>query len=323
MEEILNSLTDVTTYVVPIAIFIAIMAFILAYLTPKMSKSDIGTMELMESLGKSEIAEENELKANVRQRELDKLGFWYKRWYKVFSKAAIGKIEDVKQPGTVAFMFVLIGLGAGLVLMKAPGVLIGPAVAVIALNSIKGSQASKKNRQFDSQLGLLIDAMSQNIQGAMSPRNALVDSIEGLPEPLHSELLSVKYDLEVGTPIDEVLQDLGDRNESREMKFLSAALRISIEQGGDLKPQLKVISDKLEGRARITRKINEAVAQTKPTILVVALATPVSAIYAYTREGAAEAFTSTIGMAAAAVGFILYGIGLWLIMKMVAKTKEF
>ncbi len=323
MDLIINSLADAATYLIPISIFGMIVAFAMMYLTPKLTKAEKGALELIDSLDRSEIDDISDLSENIRRRELEKLSGWYRHWYKIFTHANTGKIEDIKQPGTVAFMFALIGMGAGLVVLKAPGVIIGPIVALLALQSFKKSKAAKKNRMFDGQLGLLIDAMTQNIAGVMSPGNALVEAIDGLPDPLYSELLSVKHDIEVGTPIDVVLQGLGDRNESREMKFLSSALRISIEQGADLVPQLKVISEKLEGRARITRKINEAVSQTKPTIMVVGLATPISAIYSYTREGAAEAFTSTIGMAAAATGFALYGIGLFLIMKIVSKTKEF
>lgn len=322
MDTIINSLSDFATYLIPISIFGMVVAFAVMYLTPKLTKAEKGALELIDSLDHSEIDDISDLSENIRKKELEKLSTWYRKWYQLFAHAHVGKIEDIKQPGTVAFMFALIGMGAGMVVLKVPGMIIGPIIALVALQSYQKSKSAKKNRMFDNQLGLLIDAMMQNISG-MSPGNALVEAIGGLPDPLYSELLSVKHDIEVGTPIDVVLQGLGERNESREMKFLSSALRISIEQGADLVPQLKIISEKLEGRARITRKINEAVSQTKPTIMVVGLATPISAIYAYTREGAAEAFTSTVGMIAAATGFALYGIGLFLIMKIVSKTKEF
>lgn len=321
--DTVSMVSTVAPFVIPIAVFVSIMTFIMGYLTPKMSKSEERAMFLIDSMEESGAERHTETSTSIREREIAKMGSWSKRWYTLFERAGVGRIEDPKQPGTTAFMFALIGMGAGLVILKIPGLILGPFVAIVALNAIKSSQASKKNARFDAQLGLLIDSMTQNLSGAMTPANALVASIDGLPDPLYSELLSVKYDIQAGTPIDEVLQELGDRNESREMKFLSSALRISISQGGDLVKQLKVISEKLESRARITRKINEMVSQAKPTIMVVALATPVSAIYSYTREGAAEAFSSTIGMIATVVGFVLYGFGLFIIMKTVNKTKEF
>lgn len=319
----LLGLSDLTVWIIPIALFGTIVTGVMAATTPRRTKSDQVRQTMIDALDATPLTQELTSKAEDRRKRVEKMGAWSRHWYQVFQKATVGGIDEIRQPGMIALSVAFAGGAAGAAFMGPVGVVVGPPIALAALSSVKSFEASKKNAAFDTQLGLLVDAMKQNLQGGKTPPNALADSIEDVPDPLYSELYSVRNEILTGSSMSDVLAQLGERNESREMKFLASALQISIYQGGNLQSQLKVIQEKLDARARISRKIKEAVSKTKPTVVVVAAAVPLATLYAFMQESGGEALSSLMGLGVLGFSYVSYAVGLWMVVRAVRKTSDF
>jgi tight adherence protein B len=103
---------------------------------------------------------------------------------------------------------------------------------------------------------------------------ALMSVADELPSPIGDEVRMVKRDVNVSIPLEQALDTLAQRVNSRQMQFLVASIGIAVRSGSDLVPQLVVIEEIVQQRARIEGKIKSAIALAKPTAIL-AMAAPV------------------------------------------------
>jgi len=106
----------------------------------------------------------------------------------------------------------------------------------------------------------------------MTAQAALVNVADDIPSPLGEEVRQVKRDVNVSMTLDQALDALAKRVPSRQMQFLVASIGIAVRSGSDLVPQLVVIEEIVQQRARIDGKIKSAVALAKPTAILAAAA---------------------------------------------------
>ena len=225
-QELL-ALSDISALIIPIALFGAILAGAMAAMSPRRTRADMVKYEMFATLDSTPLTERLETQQEKHSRRVEKLNPWSKYWYRLFQRAAIGQVTDIRQPGMIALAVMCVGIAVGKIVIGDIGLILGPILALVSLAGSKSFATSKKNEAFDRQLGLLVDAMKQNLQGGKTPPNALASAIEELPDPLYSEMYSVRNEILTGAPMHEILTELSERNDTREMKFLASAFKIS------------------------------------------------------------------------------------------------
>ena len=199
---------------------------------------------------------------------------WSTYWYELFIKSG-RKIEDPQTPGRIMIGVLIIAAFIGFFVF--PGGALGGVVPVAAAALIilwLGMEKNKRKGMLEKQLPLLLSGLRAQMQAGMNIQGAISAVASDLPSPLGDEIRQVRDDVNVSVPLEQALQDLADRSQSRIMKFLVSSIGIAIRSGSDLIPQLVVIEETVRQRARIQGKIAAALALAKPTSYI-AMAAPV------------------------------------------------
>lgn len=197
---------------------------------------------------------------------------WFRWWNTVALKAG----RHPKDPAT-AGRAALLGAGLGAVFGMlvfpggAAGVVLAPAVLAIMWGWMS-YEAGKRRAAMDLQMPILLSALRSQMHAGMTAQAALVNVADDIPSPLGEEVRQVKRDVNVSMTLDQALDALAKRVPSRQMQFLVASIGIAVRSGSDLVPQLVVIEEIVQQRARIDGKIKSAVALAKPTAILAAAA---------------------------------------------------
>lgn len=190
---------------------------------------------------------------------------WNEYWIATFEKSG-RKVQDRSAPGRIMLGIVVISLVFGIFVMPDPSFAGTVPVLVIACVQLWLSfERSRRKAGLERQLPLLLSSLRNQMQAGMTVQAAIMSIADDLPAPLGDEIRQVKNDVSVSIPLDQSLNALAARSESRLMSFLVASVGIATRSGADLIPQLIVIEEVVRQRARITGKIRSAIALAKPT----------------------------------------------------------
>lgn len=223
-------------------------------------------------------SELNELDSPVSLSEITKEeGFsWNKWWLKIVLRA--GRVpDDPDSPGRFALGALAIGIFFGVFVAPGglTGIIVGPVVLLAGYLWLD-YEAGKRKVAMEKQMPILLSALRSQMHAGVTVQAALMNIADELPSPLGDEVRMVKQDVNVSIPLDQALVTLAERVNSRQMQFLVSSIGIAVKSGSDLVPQLAVIEEIAEQRARIEGKIKSAVALARPTALLAEIA-PVGA----------------------------------------------
>lgn len=310
--------TSITTWALPAvaAICVALM-FVFASLglmraakkTPDQEKFDL----FIDQISSSETEDQEKPEIEVDEKT------WWGYWFKLSMNA--GRIpKEINSPGNFAIVVALFAFGIGALvwprdLFAGIGFMVG---FLVIIRMYLLFEVKKRIKTLEKQLPLLIASMRANLQANATPQAALVASVDEVPEPLQTELLLLKKDLAFNVSFPEALSNLAKRVPSREMKFLISSIEIAQAAGSDPAPQLEVIQGIIDQRTRIRQKLEAAVAEVQPALLVSGLTIPASFIFSfYSSNDNRDFWVSFYGLIGAGVVAFLYGIGLFISKKLV------
>lgn len=244
---------------------------------------------------------------------------WWGYWHKLYLNTGTAP-KNPNDPGNWAIVGALLVLGVG-ALVWPRDILAGFGFALGGLFVMRlyfNFLVKKRIKTLEKQLPLLIASMRANLQANATPQASLVASVDEVPEPLKDELLKLKKDLAFNVPLNQALSNLAERVPSREMKFLISSIEIAIDSGTNPGPQLEVIQGIIDQRTRIRQKLEAAVAEVQPALLVSGLTIPASFIFSiYSSNENRDFWVSFYGLIAAGVVAALYAIGMFISKKLV------
>ena len=190
---------------------------------------------------------------------------WNKFWYGEVIKT--GRIvNDEGAPGRLMAGLAVLALFFGLVVFPGgPLGAVAPVVVLVIAWAWFGYEQTKRRRTMERQLPLLLSTLRSQMTAGMTVQAALLASADSLPSPLGDEIRQVKADVSVAIPLEDALNTLAERLESRIMFFLVSSIGIALRSGSDLIPQLVTIEEIVRQRARIEGRIRSALAMAKPT----------------------------------------------------------
>ena len=162
----------------------------------------------------------------------------------------------------------LLGLAGSLVL--AP--FFGPVFALVALwggNAYLNWQRTKRTEKFISQLPELARLIANGTAAGLALRTALSMAAEEMEDPARTELASVADQLAVGRPLEEALDELGERLPSRELNVLVSTLVLANRAGGAIVSSLRNLTSTLEERKETRREVRTVLAEVNATAVTV------------------------------------------------------
>lgn len=186
-----------------------------------------------------------------------------------------------------------------------------PFVAKIGLRVL----ASRRRAAFADQLDDALQLMASSLRAGHSLLQALASVSTEAEEPTSTEFVRIINETRVGRPLNEALDETAERMGSEDFTWVTQAISINREVGGNLADVLDGVGDTIRERNQIRRQVKVLAAEGKISVYVLmALPIGISAFLWVTNPSYLAPFTESLlgyGMLVMSVVMFIIG-GLWL-----------
>jgi tight adherence protein B len=200
--------------------------------------------------------------------------------------------------------------------------LFGPVIAVVVVVALIASpfvilqrRSSSQLKKFQEQLPDALNLLSGSMRAGFSFMQGLEAVAEEASEPIRGELQRAFTESRLGRPVEEALDDVAARMQSRDLAWAVMAIRIQREVGGNLAELLDTVAETMTSRERLRREIKSLTAEGRMSAIVLSIFPPAFALLLYVMQPnyMSLLFGETIGIIAVVGGAILSVVGwFWL-----------
>lgn len=250
---------------------------------------------------------------------------WNDYWDKALHRAGLDRFNPRGRVGfEIVLLAVFVGVLPALAFKNVLVVLIfaGFFLGVVAL--VLRNMANSQQEHIFNQLSGFIFSFKANIEARRTPEQAFLSIVDDLPEPLYSELISVKQGLLASVPFSTLLQDVVNKTSSRDLRFFASCLLQATSSGGDIVEQLGTIQRILEDQRVIKDEIQRGVKTTTPVIWATSAILPL--IFGVTMIADPTArefwFQDPISYPLFIFGVMLYLVAVVSVSRIAEKTKK-
>jgi tight adherence protein B len=237
---------------------------------------------------------------------------------KLFSRA---ELENAGLRLSQAEFFLLVGIGA-CVGMLVGIVIVGPLVGLLfALLApfvgklVLGFLAGKRRAAFDGQLGDTLQLLSGGLRAGHSILRAIDAAAMESQKPTSEEMRRVITETSLGRDLLAALNDTAERMKNEDFVWISQAIQINREVGGNLAEVLDQVNETIRERAEIKGHIKALAAEGKFSAYIL-IAMPfgiVAMLLAVSPNYMNSMFTHPLGWVMIGASFVLMTIGaLWM-----------
>ena len=166
-----------------------------------------------------------------------------------------------------AFVIItLVGLliGRGNLVVGIIFMVIGALVPWIYL----GFRASQRRKKFDSLLPETLQLMSGSLSAGLSLMQSVDTIVREGQEPVRSEFKRVLVETRLGVSLEDAMDGVADRFDSRDFRWVVMAIKIQRQVGGNLAELLNTVADTMREREYIRRQVAALAAEGKLSALV-------------------------------------------------------
>jgi tight adherence protein B len=236
----------------------------------------------------------------------------------LFSRA---QLESAGLRLSQAEFFLLVGIGACigmLVGVVTVGPLLGILLALLAPfvgKLVLGFLAGKRRATFDSQLGDTLQLLSGGLRAGHSILRAVDAAATESQRPTSEEMRRVITETSLGRDLLAALNDTAERMKNEDFVWISQAIQINREVGGNLADVLDQVNETIRERSEIKGTIKALAAEGKFSAYIL-IAMPfgiVAMLLSVSPNYMNSMFTHPLGWAMIGVSFVLMTIGaLWM-----------
>ncbi len=146
-----------------------------------------------------------------------------------------------------------VGFGVQLLsgsLVLAVGMVFVAAFVPILLIEMK---VSSRRESFEEQLPQMLNLMSGSLRAGWGLTQALDLIAHELPPPASVELRRVQTEVRLGRPIEQALEQMANRLDSKDFHWVVSAIAVQREVGGNLAEVLDIVADTMRERGALRR----------------------------------------------------------------------
>lgn len=236
----------------------------------------------------------------------------------LFSRA---QLENAGLRLSQAEFFLLVGIGAGVGMLVGTvtvNPLVGLLLALLAPfvgKLVLGFLAGKRRAAFDGQLGDTLQLLSGGLRAGHSILRAIDAAASESQAPTSEEMRRVITETSLGRDLLAALNDTAERMKNEDFVWISQAIQINREVGGNLADVLDQVNETIRERAEIKGHIKALAAEGKFSAYIL-IAMPfgiVAMLLAVSPDYMNSMFTHPLGWAMIGASFVLMTIGaLWM-----------
>jgi tight adherence protein B len=116
-------------------------------------------------------------------------------------------------------------------------------------------QRSRRQRRFLAQLPDTLQLIAGSLQAGYSLQQAINTLVEEADPPISTEFRRALTEHSLGRPLEDALDEIGRRLESRDFSWVVMAIRVQHEVGGNLAELLTTVATTLRERDRLRRQV--------------------------------------------------------------------
>jgi tight adherence protein B len=239
-------------------------------------------------------------------------------------EAALGlRLEAAGVPLRVAeWMLIHIGVAIGLALLL--GLLSGGAILPTAIGLGLGLglpwlylsvKESRRTSAFLAQLPDTLQLIAGSLSAGFSMPQAMDTVVREGQQPITGEFNRALVEARLGVPIEDALDGVAERMQSKDFGWVVMAVRIQREVGGNLAEVLTTVAGTLRERDRLRRQVKVLSAEGRLSAWILGLLPPVFAMYlVLTRPSYLRPlWTTAMGVTFLGTGIVLLTVGtLWM-----------
>jgi tight adherence protein B len=131
--------------------------------------------------------------------------------------------------------------------------------------------SGQRKRKFQSQLPDMLQLMAGSLRAGYSLLQGVEAVAQEVDEPMGSELRRVLAEARLGRTLEDSLDDMAERLNSRDFAWAVMAIRIQREVGGNLAELLSTVAETMIARERLRREVRALAAEGRISAIVLAL----------------------------------------------------
>lgn len=219
---------------------------------------------------------------------------------------------------TAAAVFIVSALVLFLTPSPAFVLVAAPLVAAVPFMYLRFKRGKRLNA-FEEALPDTLALLSGSLRAGFSFMQGLEAISTETTEPMQSELQRVFNEARLGRPIEDALNDCGDRMDSADLKWAVIAITIQREVGGNLAELLDTVAETMKERERLRREVRALTAEGRFSSYVLGIFPVAFAciLYMIRPDYISLLFSSTGGIIAVVASGVMSVLGFWWLMKIV------
>ncbi|MGO4250563.1 type II secretion system F family protein [Paenarthrobacter sp. RAF54_2] len=176
-------------------------------------------------------------------------------------------------------------------------------------------KTGKRRTKFAGQLTDMLRAISGSLRSGHSVTQSMHSASLEMPAPMSEELARIVNENRVGRPVSDSMAEVGRRMRCEDFEWLSQAIEINREVGGDLAGVLDHAAETVRERSQIKGQVRALAAEGKfSAYILIGLPFVIAVLINVVNPGyMATLFHSLLGWGLIIVGVIMMGIGsIWI-----------
>lgn len=232
-------------------------------------------------------------------------------WERALDRAGIRR--------TVPEFILLVAAGA-LAGLAVGYVVAGPAVGIILAGFVVvgaymlvSFRSDKRKADFADQLDDMLTLLASNLRAGHSLQQSLDSMSVEVEEPAASEVSRAVTQVRVGRDLSDALGDVAERMDSDDFRWITQAIGIHRQVGGNLADVLDTVAETIRERGQVRRQVQALSAEGRLSgWVLIALPFFVIVVLSFLNPGYLSVFiTTTIGYVMLAVAAMLLVIGIF------------
>ncbi|HET9417682.1 MAG TPA: type II secretion system F family protein [Candidatus Limnocylindria bacterium] len=138
---------------------------------------------------------------------------------------------------------------------------------------------SRRRKAFHASLPDTLQLISGSLAAGLSLAQSMDTVVREGSEPVSSEFRRVLVETRLGVPLDDALDGVAERFESKDFEWVVMAIRIQRQVGGNLAELLDTVAATMRERQYIRRQVNALAAEGKLSAIVISALPPCFLVY--------------------------------------------